>query len=86
MDSQCQQYFSSWLPPEKGLDAIREISRIIADMDYIIAKKTSPFSPAVFGCGMMSGGNSQCCSCKRNSKGNYPGDGKTDRYHSEGQF
>lgn len=25
-------------------------------MDYIIAKKTSPFSPAVFGCGMMSGG------------------------------
>lgn len=42
--------------PEKGLDAIREISRIISDMDYIIAKKTSPFSPAVFGCGMMSGG------------------------------
>lgn len=42
--------------PEKGLDAIREVSRIISDMDYIIAKKTSPFSPAVFGCGMMSGG------------------------------
>lgn len=42
--------------PEKGLDAIREVSRIIGDMDYIIAKKTSPFSPAVFGCGMMSGG------------------------------
>lgn len=42
--------------PDKGLDAIREVSRIISDMDYIIAKKTSPFSPAVFGCGMMSGG------------------------------
>lgn len=42
--------------PHKGLDAIREGARIIADMDYIVAKKTSPFSPAVFVCGMFNGG------------------------------
>lgn len=42
--------------PQKGLDAIREGARIIAEMDYIVAKKTSPFSPAVFGCGMFNGG------------------------------
>lgn len=42
--------------PQKGLDAIREGARIIEDMDYIVAKKTSPFSPAVFGCGMFNGG------------------------------
>ena len=43
-------------PPHKGLDAIREAVRIIEDMDYIVAKRTSPFSPAVFGCGMINGG------------------------------
>lgn len=43
--------------PHKGLDAIREVSRIIDDMDYIVAKKTNPFSPAVFGCGMINGGS-----------------------------
>lgn len=43
--------------PQKGLDAIREAVRIIADLDYIVAKKTSPFSPAVFGCGMIHGGS-----------------------------
>ncbi len=42
--------------PHKGLDAIRETARIIEDMDYIVAKQTSPFSPAVFGCGMINGG------------------------------
>lgn len=42
--------------PHKGLDAIREAARIIEDMDYIVAKQTSPFSPAVFGCGMINGG------------------------------
>ena len=42
--------------PHKGLDAIREGARIIEDMDYIIAKKTNPFSPAVFVCGMFNGG------------------------------
>ena len=42
--------------PQKGLDAIREAARIIEDMDYIVAKQTSPFSPAVFGCGMINGG------------------------------
>lgn len=42
--------------PHKGLDAIREAVRIIEDMDYIVAKRTSPFSPAVFGCGMINGG------------------------------
>ncbi|EGV2902201.1 amidohydrolase [Salmonella enterica] len=42
--------------PQKGLDAIREAVRIIDDLDYIVAKKTSPFSPAVFGCGMIHGG------------------------------
>ncbi|WP_097476005.1 M20 metallopeptidase family protein [Escherichia coli] len=42
--------------PQKGLDAIREAVRIIEDLDYIVAKKTSPFSPAVFGCGMIHGG------------------------------
>ena len=42
--------------PHKGLDAIREAARIIEDMDYIVAKQTSPFSPAVFGCGMIQGG------------------------------
>jgi amidohydrolase len=42
--------------PQMGLDAIREGSRIIADMDYVVAKKTSPFSPAVFSCGMFNGG------------------------------
>ncbi|QKJ67073.1 amidohydrolase [Deefgea piscis] len=42
--------------PEKGLDAIRETARIVMDFDYIVAKKTSPFSPAVFGCGMFHGG------------------------------
>ena len=44
------------LHPHKGLDAIREAVRIIEDMDYIVAKRTSPFSPAVFGCGMINGG------------------------------
>ncbi|WP_028022755.1 M20 metallopeptidase family protein [Enterovibrio calviensis] len=43
--------------PQKGLDAIREASRIIMDMDYIVAKRTNPFSPAVFGCGMFNGGS-----------------------------
>ncbi|PJE78981.1 N-acetyldiaminopimelate deacetylase [invertebrate metagenome] len=43
--------------PHKGLDAIREAARIIADMDYIVAKKTDPFNPAVFGCGMFNGGS-----------------------------
>ena len=42
--------------PHKGLDAIRETTRIIDYMDYIVAKKTDPFSPAVFGCGMINGG------------------------------
>lgn len=42
--------------PHKGLDAIREAARMIEDMDYIVAKQTSPFSPAVFGCGMINGG------------------------------
>ncbi|MDX7999388.1 amidohydrolase [Xenorhabdus sp. Reich] len=42
--------------PQKGLDAIREASRIIDYMDYIVAKKTDPFSPAVFSCGMIKGG------------------------------
>lgn len=42
--------------PQKGLDAIREASRIIMDMDYVVAKRTNPFSPAVFGCGMFHGG------------------------------
>lgn len=42
--------------PHKGLDAIREATRIIDYMDYIVAKKTDPFSPAVFGCGMINGG------------------------------
>ena len=42
--------------PHKGLDAIREGARIIADMDYIIAKQTNPFSPAVFVCGIFNGG------------------------------
>ncbi|MGF1723049.1 M20 family metallopeptidase [Vibrio kyushuensis] len=42
--------------PHKGLDAIREGARIVADMDYIIAKQTSPFCPAVFVCGMFNGG------------------------------
>lgn len=42
--------------PHKGKDAIREAVRIIDELDYIIAKRTSPFSPAVFGCGMISGG------------------------------
>nr|WP_232370049.1 M20 family metallopeptidase [Xenorhabdus lircayensis] len=42
--------------PQKGLDAIREASRILDYMDYIIAKKTDPFSPAVFSCGMIRGG------------------------------
>lgn len=42
--------------PQKGLDAIREASRIIMDMDYVVAKRTNPFSPAVFGCGMFNGG------------------------------
>ena len=31
--------------PHKGLDAIREATRIIDYMDYIVAKKTDPFSP-----------------------------------------
>lgn len=43
--------------PQKGLDAIREASRIIMDMDYVVAKRTDPFSPAVFGCGMFNGGS-----------------------------
>nr|WP_086938804.1 M20 family metallopeptidase [Thaumasiovibrio occultus] len=43
--------------PQKGLDAIREASRIIMDMDYVVAKCTNPFSPAVFGCGMFNGGS-----------------------------
>ncbi|AFJ48662.1 M20 metallopeptidase family protein [Shimwellia blattae] len=42
--------------PQKGRDAIREVVRIIDDLDYIVAKKTNPFSPAVFGCGMIHGG------------------------------
>lgn len=42
--------------PHLGLDAIREAARLIEHMDYIVAKKTSPFSPAVFGCGMIHGG------------------------------
>ncbi|MTH48661.1 M20 metallopeptidase family protein [Intestinirhabdus alba] len=42
--------------PHKGKDAIREAVRIINDLDYIIAKQTNPFSPAVFGCGMFHGG------------------------------
>ncbi|PHM57842.1 amidohydrolase [Xenorhabdus hominickii] len=42
--------------PQKGLDAIRETCRIIDYMDYIVAKKTDPFSPAVFSCGMIKGG------------------------------
>lgn len=42
--------------PHKGLDTIREGSRIIEDLDYIVAKKTSPFAPAVFVCGMFNGG------------------------------
>ena len=43
--------------PHKGLDAIREGARILEDMDYIVAKKTSPFAPAVFSCGMFHGGS-----------------------------
>ncbi|WON76774.1 M20 family metallopeptidase [Serratia sp. UGAL515B_01] len=42
--------------PQNGRDAIREAVRIIDDLDYIVAKKTNPFSPAVFGCGMIHGG------------------------------
>ncbi|MDX7986063.1 amidohydrolase [Xenorhabdus sp. 12] len=42
--------------PQKGLDAIRETCRIIDYMDYIVAKKTDPSSPAVFSCGMVQGG------------------------------
>ncbi|WP_099124913.1 M20 metallopeptidase family protein [Xenorhabdus stockiae] len=42
--------------PQKGLDAIREMCRIIDYMDYIVAKKTDPFSPAVLTCGMINGG------------------------------
>ena len=42
--------------PHKGLDSIREGARIVEDMDYIVAKKTNPFSPAVFVCGMFNGG------------------------------
>ncbi|MGF1681331.1 M20 metallopeptidase family protein [Photobacterium minamisatsumaniensis] len=42
--------------PHKGLDAIREGARIIEDMDYIVAKQTNPFSPAVFVCGLFNGG------------------------------
>ena len=37
-------------------DAIREATRLIDYMDYVVAKKTDPFSPAVFGCGMINGG------------------------------
>lgn len=42
--------------PHKGLDAIREMTRLIDYMDYVVAKKIDPFSPAVFGCGMIQGG------------------------------
>lgn len=42
--------------PHKGKDAIREAVRIISELDSIIAKQTNPFSPAVFGCGMIHGG------------------------------
>ncbi|MGF1725692.1 M20 metallopeptidase family protein [Photobacterium nomapromontoriensis] len=42
--------------PHKGLDAIREGARIVEDMDYVVAKQTNPFSPAVFVCGMFNGG------------------------------
>ena len=42
--------------PHKGLDAIREGARLVTEMDYVVAKKTSPFSPAVFVCGMFNGG------------------------------
>ena len=42
--------------PHKGLDAIREATRLIDYMDYVVAKKTDPFNPAVFGCGMINGG------------------------------
>ncbi len=43
--------------PQKGLDAIREGAKILEEMDYIIAKKISPFNPAVFSCGMFRGGS-----------------------------
>ncbi|MBD2811257.1 amidohydrolase [Xenorhabdus sp. Vera] len=42
--------------PQNGLDAIREVGRILDYMDYIVAKKTSPFSPAVLSCGVIKGG------------------------------
>lgn len=56
LDPGCARHLSPRLHPHKGLDAIREAVRIIEDMDYIVAKRTSPFSPAVFGCGMINGG------------------------------
>lgn len=43
--------------PHKGLDAIYEGARILMDMEHIIAKKTSPFAPAVFSCGVFQGGS-----------------------------
>lgn len=43
--------------PHKGLDAIREGARILEDMDYIVAKRTDPFAPAVFSCGMFHSGS-----------------------------
>jgi amidohydrolase len=42
--------------PDKGLDAIREGMRIIAEMDYLIAKTVDPFQPAVLACGVFNGG------------------------------
>lgn len=43
--------------PHKGLDALREGARILSQMDYIVAKRTNPFSPAVFSCGVFRGGD-----------------------------
>ncbi|TLD96901.1 amidohydrolase [Helicobacter jaachi] len=43
--------------PHKGLDAVREGGRILADMDYVVAKQINPFSHAVFSCGMFHGGS-----------------------------
>ena len=43
--------------PHKGLDAIYEGARILMDMEHIIAKKTDPFAPAVFSCGVFQGGS-----------------------------
>lgn len=42
--------------PQKGKDSIREGAKLLEEMDYIVAKKTSPFSPAVFGAGIFHAG------------------------------